>query len=201
MPISIRGNLVRSRGYLFGQQAGFSVLEVSLFAAVVLGIIFSLFAISRRGQDEAAFLEHRSDYLDLISELKYTLGNPILCKERLVLPERMSPGRELAVRTSSERRENIAKGVFLPRYGLKIVSLRSYDADLAYREQVDKFKKRRICRLVGSVDKCNPVELGLVIRGRQVLLHRPDSRSRPEERTQISRGTARPGRDKDPLGS
>lgn len=103
------------------RQAGFTLLEVAIAGSVALMVILGLFSAVKLASEQSSHIDKKRDERHMLSDLKYVLANPILCKGTMDLKREFKKGEEIQIALPGNR--PLKKGEVFEEYGMKVDSL------------------------------------------------------------------------------
>ncbi|MGZ3655023.1 MAG: PulJ/GspJ family protein [Bdellovibrionota bacterium] len=107
-------------------QRGFTLIEVAIAASISLAVILTLFSAVHQAGQQTVYVDKKRDERNLLSDLRFILANPVLCKDRVDLSNEFSKGEEVQV--ALQNGMPIGKGIDVPIYGERVDSLKVIDS-------------------------------------------------------------------------
>lgn len=111
---------------IIGKQSGFTLLEVAIAGSVALMVILGLFSAVKLASEQSSHIDKKRDERSMLSDLKYVLANPILCKGTMDLKQAFTKGKEVQIALPGNQK--VKRGAVFKEYGMKVESFTVADA-------------------------------------------------------------------------
>lgn len=126
---------------MMSTQKGFTLLEVAVAGSVALMVIFGLFSAIRLANEQSSHIDKKRDERQFLSDLKYVLSNPVLCKGTMDLKDTYRKGEEIKVHLPDGK--VVEQGAVMKEYGMQVDSFTVADA-IQYSE-VRSYERQEGC--------------------------------------------------------